>query len=88
MDDAQHAGRAWLAAQAPGCGTWERGWHALPGSAGSTPGPCLPHAPQALEGLVREGLVRSIGTSNFGAKKLADILSYAQIPPAVCQVQR
>ena len=39
-----------------------------------------------MEGLVREGLVRSIGVSNFGAKKLADILSYATIPPAVCQV--
>lgn len=41
---------------------------------------------QAMEGLVREGLVRTIGTSNFGAKKLAEILSYAEIPPAVCQV--
>lgn len=52
-----------------------------------TPGCARPfHLPQAMEGLVREGLVRTIGTSNFGAKKLADILSYAQIPPAVCQV--
>ena len=40
-----------------------------------------------MEGLVREGLVRSIGVSNFGARKLAEILSYAQIPPAVCQVR-
>jgi diketogulonate reductase-like aldo/keto reductase len=40
-----------------------------------------------MEGLVREGLVRSIGVSNFGARKLADILSYAQVPPAVCQVR-
>ncbi len=43
---------------------------------------------QAMEGLVREGLVRSIGVSNFGARKLQDILSYAQIPPAVCQARR
>jgi diketogulonate reductase-like aldo/keto reductase len=42
---------------------------------------------QAIEGLVREGLVRSIGVSNFGARKLAEILSYAQISPAVCQVR-
>lgn len=47
-----------------------------------TPGPCR----QAMEGLVREGLVRSIGVSNFGVRKLADMLSYAAIPPAVCQV--
>ena len=33
-----------------------------------------------------QGLVRSIGVSNFSIKKLEDILSYAQIPPAVCQV--
>lgn len=47
---------------------------------------CLAPGAQAMEGLVREGLVKSIGTSNFGAAKLAEILSYAQIPPAVCQV--
>lgn len=35
---------------------------------------------------MREGLVRSIGVSNFAAKKLADMLGYATIPPAVCQV--
>lgn len=50
--------------------------------AAAPPGPCC----QAMEGLVREGLVRSIGVSNFGVKKLADLLSYATIPPAVCQV--
>lgn len=33
-----------------------------------------------------QGLVRSIGVSNFSVKKLAAILSYADIPPAVCQV--
>ena len=41
---------------------------------------------QAMEGLVREGLVRSIGVSNWGTRKLAELLSYAQMPPAVCQV--
>jgi len=30
-----------------------------------------------------QGLVRSIGVSNFSVKKLQDILSYAEIPPAV-----
>lgn len=61
----------------------------LHSAAHSAPVRCLHLSPppQALEGLVREGLVRSIGTSNFGAKKLAEILSYAQIPPAVCQVR-
>ncbi len=33
-----------------------------------------------------QGLVRSIGVSNFSVKKLQDILSYAEIPPAVSQV--
>lgn len=33
-----------------------------------------------------QGLVRSIGVSNFSVKKLEIIMSYADIPPAVCQV--
>ncbi len=33
-----------------------------------------------------QGLVRSIGVSNFSVKKLRDILSYAEIAPAVSQV--
>ncbi|PRW56478.1 aldo-keto reductase family 4 member C9-like [Chlorella sorokiniana] len=57
------------------------------GNVGPEVKPSISETWQAMEGLVREGLVRSIGTSNFGAKKLADILSYAQIPPAVCQVE-
>ena len=36
--------------------------------------------------LTMQGLVRSIGVSNFSVKKLQDILSYAEIPPAVSQV--
>ncbi|KAI7845264.1 hypothetical protein COHA_001306 [Chlorella ohadii] len=57
------------------------------GNVGPEVKPSIKETWQAMEGLVREGLVRTIGTSNFGAKKLADILSYAQIPPAVCQVE-
>ena len=34
-----------------------------------------------------QGLVRSIGVSNFSVKKLKAILSYAEIPPAVCQAR-
>lgn len=40
-----------------------------------------------MEGLVKDGLIRSIGVSNFSAKKLAEILKYATIKPAVCQVE-
>ena len=32
-----------------------------------------------------EGLVRSIGLSNFSAAKMADVLSYASVRPSVCQ---
>ena len=39
----------------------------------------------ALEGLVDEGLVRSIGVSNFSAAKLTDLLAHARVRPAVCQ---
>lgn len=42
---------------------------------------------QAMEGLVREGLVRSIGVSNFSARKLERLAGYATIAPAVCQVE-
>lgn len=40
-----------------------------------------------MEGLVRDGLVRSIGVSNFSTAKLAAIEAHAQIPPVVCQVE-
>ena len=33
-----------------------------------------------------QGLVHSISVSNFSVKKLQNILSYAEIPPAVSQV--
>ncbi len=42
---------------------------------------------RALEELVRAGLVRNIGVCNFGCSLLRDLLSYAEIPPAVLQVE-
>ncbi len=42
---------------------------------------------QAMEELVAQGLVRTIGVSNFSAKKLTEMFDYAKIPPAVNQVE-
>jgi D-xylose reductase len=42
---------------------------------------------RAMENLVRAGLVRNIGVSNFGVSLLRDLLSYADIAPAVLQVE-
>ncbi|OMO53869.1 Aldo/keto reductase [Corchorus olitorius] len=41
----------------------------------------------AMEDCQRLGLTKSIGVSNFSCKKLADILSFANIPPAVNEVE-
>lgn len=41
----------------------------------------------AMEELVQQGLVKTIGVSNFGTALLADLLSYAKIPPAVLQIE-
>jgi D-xylose reductase len=41
----------------------------------------------AMEELVRAELVRNIGVCNFGVSLLRDLRSYAQIPPAVLQVE-
>ena len=41
----------------------------------------------AMEDLVRAGLVKNIGVSNFGCSLLRDLLSYAEVPPAVLQVE-
>jgi D-xylose reductase len=41
----------------------------------------------AMEDLVRAGLVRNIGVCNFGCSLLRDLLSYAHIRPAVLQVE-
>jgi len=57
------------------------------GNVGNEVRPAIKDTWRAMEALVREGLVRSIGTSNFSAKKLAEIMAYAEVPPAVCQVE-
>lgn len=41
----------------------------------------------AMEQLVRDGLVKNIGVCNFNVALLRDLLSYAEIPPAVLQVE-
>jgi len=50
---------------------------------------CIPIADTwgALEDLVRAGLVRRIGVSNFGISLLRDLLAHADIRPAVLQVE-
>jgi D-xylose reductase len=42
---------------------------------------------RAMESLVQAGLVRNIGVCNFGVSLLRDLLSYAEIRPAVLQVE-
>jgi D-xylose reductase len=40
---------------------------------------------EAMETLVNEGLVRSIGVSNVNCNKLHDLMCYAKIKPAILQ---
>ncbi|KAK3415003.1 hypothetical protein EUGRSUZ_H00576 [Eucalyptus grandis] len=42
---------------------------------------------EAMEECSKLGLAKSIGVSNFGTKKLSQLLMYATIPPAVNQVE-
>ncbi|KAL4428139.1 hypothetical protein ABPG75_002228 [Micractinium tetrahymenae] len=49
--------------------------------------PSLEDTWAAMEGLVRNGLVRAIGVSNTSARKLERLLAKASIPPAVNQVE-
>lgn len=42
---------------------------------------------RAMEQLVEEGLVKAIGVANFGVAQLLDLLTYANIKPAVNQVE-
>ncbi len=42
---------------------------------------------QDMEKLVDDGLVKSIGISNFSVKKTQDLLSYARIKPVANQVE-
>ena len=40
-----------------------------------------------MEQLVARGLVKSIGVSNFGARRLQQLLSFATIPPVANQIE-
>lgn len=42
---------------------------------------------EAMEALVKEGLVKAIGVANFTAPMIVDLLSYAKISPAVNQIE-
>lgn len=42
---------------------------------------------EAMQELVKEGLVKAIGVSNFTTPMLLDLLTYATVPPAVDQVE-
>ncbi|KAI5059988.1 hypothetical protein GOP47_0024408 [Adiantum capillus-veneris] len=42
---------------------------------------------KALEACVKQGLTKAIGVSNFSSKKIINLLEYAEIPPAVSQVE-
>ena len=41
---------------------------------------------QGMEQCMEMGLTKAIGVSNFSSKKIEDLLSHANIPPAVNQV--
>lgn len=40
---------------------------------------------RAMESLVKKGLVRNIGVSNWNCQGLRDLVSYASIKPSVLQ---
>src|SRR5262249_493508 len=42
---------------------------------------------EAMEELVKSGLVRNIGVCNYNCALLRDLISYASLPPAVLQVE-
>ncbi len=42
---------------------------------------------KAMEELVKEGLAKNIGLSNFNCQGIRDVMSYANIKPAVLQVE-
>ena len=43
---------------------------------------------QAMEQLVDEGLVKSIGVSNYSSKQVQEVLDNSRIKPAINQVKR
>lgn len=57
------------------------------GNVGPTLQPPIEETWKAMETLVDEGLVRSIGVSNFSIPKLQALLKYARIKPVVNQVE-
>lgn len=66
------------------------GWFFDPNS----PSPCLEYDPvsiidtwRAMEDLVTKGLVRNIGVSNFGVSIIRELLTQANIRPAVLQIE-
>ena len=40
-----------------------------------------------MEELVKAGLVRNIGISNFTVASIRDICTYAKVKPSVCQME-
>ena len=42
---------------------------------------------EAMEDLVKRGLVRNVGVSNFGVSQIRDMLSYAKVKPAALQME-
>lgn len=42
---------------------------------------------EAMEELVKEGLVKNIGMCNIGVALLRDVLTYAKVKPSVLQVE-
>ncbi|MEM7280662.1 MAG: aldo/keto reductase [Pseudomonadota bacterium] len=47
----------------------------------------LSHTWGAMEELVRAGLVKNIGVCNYNSGLMHDLLNYAEIPPAVLQIE-
>lgn len=40
-----------------------------------------------MEKLVKKGLVKDIGVSNFNAQTLLDLMNYAEMPPVINQIE-
>jgi hypothetical protein len=57
------------------------------GSVGPELNPSTRETWRAMEALVREGRARSLGVSNFGVAKMAEVEAFAEMPLSVCQVE-
>lgn len=62
-------------------------WPVATGNEGDALSPTIEETWTAMEALVKSGKVRSVGVSNFSARKLAAMKSHADIFPAVNQVE-